>query len=142
MKGVQQILTFVDDIGEPMNEDASQFLVMVPVALWDAAQAAVNSKDQFASQTTLEKLTDFTIRAVPNVRMDTAASAWTDKFVVFRTDSDVKPLIRQQETPIVIKAIAEGSELEFKDDKHWYGIDTWRNVDYGYWQDACLVTMT
>ena len=40
-----------------------------------------------------------------------------------------------------IQAIAEGSELEFKEGKHWYGVDTWRNVGYGYWQNTCLVSI-
>jgi len=69
-------------------------------------------------------------------------SAWTANFAVFRTDSEIKPLIRQQETDIQVKAIAEGSELEFNEDKHHYGIDAWRNVGYGDWKAACLVTMT
>jgi len=66
---------------------------------------------------------------------------WGDKFAIFRTDSSVKPFIRQEEKNIQLKAIAEGSELEFKHDKHWYGVDTWRNVGYGFWQHACLTQM-
>ena len=42
---------------------------------------------------------------------------------------------------VEIQAIAEGSELEFKEGKHWYGVDTWRNVGYGYWQNTCLVSI-
>jgi len=41
-----------------------------------------------------------------------------------------------------VDAIAEGSELEFKEDVHQYGIKAMRNVGYGYWQKACLVTLT
>ena len=63
---------------------------------------------------------------------------WADKFAVFRTDSSIKPFIRQEEEGVKLKAIAEGSELEFKHDKHWYGVDTWRNAGYGFWQHACL----
>jgi phage major head subunit gpT-like protein len=36
----------------------------------------------------------------------------------------------------------EGSQWEFEYDEHLYGVDTWRNVAYGRWQRACLVTMT
>jgi len=66
---------------------------------------------------------------------------WTDRFAIFRTDGNVKPFIRQEETPIKVSAVAEGSELEFKEDKHYYGIDAWRNVGFGYWQQACEVIM-
>jgi phage major head subunit gpT-like protein len=40
-----------------------------------------------------------------------------------------------------MKARAEGSEFEFTNDAWEFGIDSWRNVGYGYWQRACLVTM-
>jgi phage major head subunit gpT-like protein len=54
----------------------------------------------------------------------------------------VKAFIRQEETAVQIKAKAEGSEYEFDHDAHQYGVDTWRNVGYGYWQQACQVTLT
>jgi phage major head subunit gpT-like protein len=38
-------------------------------------------------------------------------------------------------------AIAEGSALEFDNDVHHYGIKAMRNVGYGYWQKACLVSL-
>ena len=59
-----------------------------------------------------------------------------------RADGDVKAFIRQEETAVQIKAKAEGSEYEFDHDAHQYGVDTWRNVGYGYWQQACQVTLT
>ena len=52
------------------------------------------------------------------------------------------PFIRQEEKAVNVSAIAEGSEHEFKNNEHIYGVDTWRNVGYGYWQYGCYVTMT
>ena len=52
------------------------------------------------------------------------------------------PFIRQQEMPVQVDAIAEGSELEFNEKKHHYGVSASRNVGYGYWQHACLLQMT
>ena len=142
VEGCKQIIGFVDDEGEPMNEDASQFLVMTPLSLWDKAKKAVASPAvHIPSQTNMAPLSEMNIRVVPNVRLDNASSPWTDKFAVFRTDSDVKPFITQQETPVGMKSKAEGSEFEFDNDAWQFGVDTWRNVGYGYWQDACLVTM-
>ncbi len=37
LEGAQQILGFKDDQGEPMNENARQFMVMVPTSYWKAA---------------------------------------------------------------------------------------------------------
>ena len=74
------------------------------------------------------------VRVVGNVRLN----AWQDKFVTFRTDGRLKAFIRQQETDVAMKAKAEGSEFEFDNDAHQYGVDTWRNVGFGRWQYAVL----
>jgi hypothetical protein len=54
---------------------------------------------------------------------------WTDKFALFRTDGNVKPFIRQEEGGIKISAIAEGSELEFNERMHRYGVSALRDRD-------------
>lgn len=138
MQGVAQILSFVDDQGEPMNEGAMNFLVMVPTSLYITASKAV-AMPVSPDLNTQELPKEMNIRVVSNARLD---SSWTTKFAVFRTDGSVKPFIRQQETEVALKAKAEGSEFEFDNDAHQYGVDAWRNVGYGYWQHACLVTMT
>lgn len=138
-QGVQQIVGFKDDQGEPLNENAREFLAMVPTTLLSVARAAVSLPviDGGVSNI-IPASPDFSIRVVGNVRLN---STWTDRFPVFRTDGAAKALIRQEEVPIEISAVAEGSELEFKEFKHWYGTYASRNVGYGFWQKACLVTM-
>jgi hypothetical protein len=58
-------------------------------------------------------------------------SSWTTKFVVFRTDSPIKAIIRQTEQEIEMKVKAEGSDFEFDNDAWQWGIDAWRGVGYG-----------
>ena len=41
VKGVGQVLSFKDDQGEPMNEAARSFLVMVPMPFWSATMVAL-----------------------------------------------------------------------------------------------------
>lgn len=136
LKAITQIASFVDDRNEPMNEMAQNFLVMVPTSL---AFAFSNGLSMPRTTGPAEQLPlNFNVNLAQNTRL----SAWTDKFAVFRTDGGVSPLIRQQETEVQMKAKAEGSEYEFDNDAHQYGVDAWRNVGYGYWQHACLVTMT
>jgi phage major head subunit gpT-like protein len=140
LQGAQKILGFLDDQGEPMNENARQFLVMVPLSLWIPALTAVGVPmlDNGNANVLMSASMDgFSFTIASNARL----SAWTDKLAVFRTDSDVSAFIRQEEKPISMKAKAEGSEHEFDTDTHQYGIDARRNVGYGYWQNACLVTM-
>ena len=43
LKGIAQILSFKDDRAEPMNENARRFVVVVPVALYLTAVAAVST---------------------------------------------------------------------------------------------------
>lgn len=149
MRAVRQIYGFVDDQGEPMNELARQFLVMVPTRLWGAAQAAVVLSNLTQGETNIiPALAGQGVRfgVAANPRLDStwglAGSPEQGQFAVFRTDGNVKPFILQEETGVQMKVIGDGSELEFNEDKHHYGVDTWRNVGYGYWQQACLVTMT
>ncbi len=140
LAGITQILSFKDDKNEPMNENARSFLVVVPPGLYMVAVAACASITVAALQQNLNpnQIANFRVEVEMNARL----SSWTDKFVVFRTDSPIKGLIRQTEQEIEFGAKAEGSEFEF-DNKAWqFGIDAWRGVGYGYWQRACLVTMT
>jgi phage major head subunit gpT-like protein len=137
MQLIANILGFKDDQGEPMNENALNFLVMTPISLFNVATAAISSSTFGGGETNIVPASKFNIQVAANARL-----TWTEKIAVFRTDGQVKPFIRQNEIPVQISAIAEGSELEFKEDKHWYGVMASRNVGYGYWQQACLGTMT
>lgn len=136
---IATIMGFKDDQGEPFNETANQFMVMAPVSLMAAVTGAVSN--QFLASGEQNPLISanrsFNVSTVINPRL-----TWTTQFAVFRTDGRVKPFIRQEEKPVELKAIAEGSELEFQKDMHQYGVDTWRNAGNGLWQHACLVTMT
>lgn len=139
LKTVEQLLGFKDDQGEPMNEEAMRFLVMVPVPFMAATAAALKNPvivDGSGSRTnTITNLGGFQFEMAVNPRL-----SWTEKFAVFRTDGQTKPFIRQEEEGVTVSAIAEGSELEFNENKHRYGVKAIRNVGYGYWQHACLTT--
>lgn len=144
LKAIQQIIGFKDDQGEPMNENAQKFLVMVPVPFMSAAAAALGSSIIIDSSTsrsntilTLSSMAGFTVALAVTPRL-----TWTTKFAVFRADGQLAAFIRQEEEDITVDAIAEGTEHEFKEDEHLYGIKAIRNVGYGYWQKSCLVTFT
>jgi len=136
LAGIQAILGFKDDQGEPMNEMAKSFIIMVPVPYMAATLAAINNPVLTSGRTNTLQSSDFEIRPVINPRL-----TWTDKFAVFRADGVVKPMIRQVEVDVEIDAIAEGSELEFNEKKHHYGVYASRNVGYGYWQHACQMQL-
>lgn len=140
MAGVQKFMGFLDDQGEPMNEEANRFLVMVPVPFLGAATAAIKNTvitDGSGARTnTLTNMDNFKFDIAVNARL-----SWTTKFAMFRTDGQTKALIRQEEEGVTVSAVAEGSELEFNEEKHHYGVKAIRNVGYGYWQHALLTTL-
>lgn len=138
LAGIAQILSFKDDQGEPMNENARRFTVIVPVGLFLVTTAAVSTLVTAALQQNLNPnlIAGLTIDVQMNARL-----TWTDSFAIFRTDSPIKGLIRQTEQDVEIKAKAEGSEFEFDNDAWQFGLDAWRGVGYGYWQRACYVTL-
>jgi len=139
LKGIAQILGFKDDQGEPMNENAQSFTVKVPISLYLQAVAAVSTlaAAAYAQNLNPNLIAGLNVKVVMNPRL-----TWTTKFSVHRTDSPIKGLIRQSEQEVELKVKAEGSEYEFDHDAWQFGLDTWRNVGYGYWQRACLVTLT
>lgn len=139
--GINAITAFKDDQGEPMNEDANSFLIMTgTTAIGRALRQAVYTPAQLAeSQTVLtsERAEGYNIKVVQNVRLNTM----TTSFALFRTDSELKSFIRQEETGVQFKIKGEDSEYAFDNDACQYGIDTWRNAAYGMWQNSCLVTL-
>lgn len=143
LSATQQIMGLKDDQGEPMNEDARRFVIMVPVPFMKAAAAALNdaiivtNSSGAVKSNTIGSLSGFTYELAINPRL-----TWTTKLALFRADGGASAIIRQEEEALKISALAENSEEEFKHDRHLYGIKTMRNVGYGYWQKACLVTFT
>ena len=138
MAAIQAILSFKDDRGEPMNEDARMFEIMVPNLYWAVFKSALGLPVLGGGEVNvLANMDGYDIKLVPNPRL-----TWTTKFATFRTDGDTKPFILQEEVPLNVSAVAEGSQLEFTDRKHWYGVDWAGNVGYGFWQHACLTTFT
>lgn len=138
LAGIAQILSFKDDQGEPMNENARRFTAVVPTSLFLVFSAAV------AAITTAALQQNLNANLIKGIVIDIEMNArltWTDTIAIFRTDSPIKAFIRQSEQDIELKAKAEGSEFEFDNDAWQFGIDGWRGVGYGYWQRAVMVTM-
>lgn len=133
--------TFKDDSGEPINELAKDFLVMVPTNLLGAAQTAVSSNllntGSGGRDNPILKM-GVSIDVVANTRLN----ADNAKFYMFRTDGRTKPFILQNEQGVQIDAIAEGSEHEFKEREHLYGVTVIRNVGFGMWQHAIRATLS
>lgn len=138
LKIITTILGFKDDQGEPMNDDAMKFEIVVPTPLFSAFSnaAAMAVFPNGGSNPVAASRFEVTVTMDPR-------SPWTTKVAGFRTDGiAAKPFIFQEEGGISTKYLGEGSDLEFEKDEHRFGVDAWRGAGYGLWQHACLATMT
>ena len=137
VKGIGQVMSFKDDQGEPMNEAAREFLVMVPMSFLSSTLIALASQTVEASSNPLAAGEPFRVTWVANPRL-----TWTDRFAIFRSDGSTRPFIFQEELPVQIQVLAEGSELEVNENQHQYGVKAIHEAGYGFWQDACLITFS
>ena len=140
LAAIQAMYGFTDDQGEPTNQSAMQFLVMVPVTMMRAALEAVTALLASGGGTNLlpalKGKLDITVQVNPRL------TSWTAKFAVFRTDGQVKPFVLQQEYDAEPWALGPDSEHCTKTGECMYGVDWGGNVGYGDWRGAVLVTFT
>lgn len=140
LKLIQHMYSLKDDQGEPMNENAKNFLIMVPTNMWAAGLQAASSQLLSTGTGAIDnplKNGGFNVEVISNPRLST-----TTVLYAFRTDGRAKPFILQNEVAPEMSAIAEGSEEEFKHNRHLYGVYASRNVGMGYWQQAVKATLS
>lgn len=113
--GVQRMMGFKDDQGDPRNETARSFLVMVPVNLWSATVAAL--QDEFTSAGGSNTLRNAALSIVPAIN---ARLTVTTRFYVFRTDARIRAMIWQDETQD-FDMLGQDSEHAFKYREIWAG---------------------
>jgi len=143
LKATEQMFTLKDDQGEPTNASASRFLVMVPVNHLRAAAGALGTtvildggQSRNALLPAVGNIAGLSYGLVVNPRLTA-----TDAIYMFRADGVEKPLIRQMEVDTTVSAIAEGSEEEFKNQRHLYGIHRILGYGYGDWKGNIKVTL-
>lgn len=141
LESIQAMYGFKDDQGEPLNQSAKQFLVMVPTPFWAAARAAVNTNvivDGSASRTALiSGFGDIAVTVMANPRL-----TWTTKFATFRTDASVKPFIQQIREPVTVDILGEGSDHFFDTREIKVSLKKAGAMGLGLWQGATLTTLT
>lgn len=138
LAAVQAIYGFKDDQGEPKNQSAKRFSVMVPTSLWTAAVAATGLNLLAGNEQNLIVANkQFSIDVIHNPRL-----TWTAAFAVFRTDGPTKACLVQTEEAPRIEYLAEGSDYAFHNAAHLYSVIKSGNVSYQDFTQACLVTMT
>lgn len=141
MKAIEKMYSFKDDQGEPLNENAKEFLIICPTPFWSAFRTAVGADvivDGSASRTALIKnFGDVSVKVSQDPRL-----SWTTKFALFRTDSPVKPFIHQVREPVSMDILGEGSDHYFHTRQIQVSLKKAGAMGYGLWQGAVLTTFT
>lgn len=135
MAGVKAILGMKDDRGEPMNETARNFTILVPVTLWDSfSEAVLNPFIGNGESNVIQHLGGYQFDL-----QSTARLTWTDAIAVMRTDGSAKPFILQEEKPLALEALGPGSDHYQKHREWLFTAEAIRGAGYGYWQHAARV---
>lgn len=124
-QAVQTLLAIKDDQGEPINEDLSGLIAVVPPALWYPAKQALLAETISSSSNILAG--EAQVAVFPRL---TDGTTW----FLCRTDTEVRPFIFQDREPLEFSSLAEGSEEAFKREKYLYGARARYAMAYGYWQ--------
>ncbi len=117
------IMSFRDYEGEPINDGAMHFDVFVPMAFVSALRLGVVDSLNVGG---------YSVRIIANPWL-----TWTSKIAVFRADGTAKPFIRQHEFTH-FASVGAGSELEFNEEVHHYGVSSSRNCGFGLWEHSCM----
>lgn len=137
MEAVSRLLAFKDDAGEPINEDAREFVLFTPPSLLSPVLSAVRGKLLESSTNPIAIGDPIHMQVIANPRL-----TWNSRLAIFRADSETRPFIFQEEMPVQVQVLAEGSELEANENQHQYGVKAVHAAGYGFWQSTCLVVFS
>ena len=133
-RAIATMVAFKDDQGEPtIGTGATGLVILVNPTHYFTALEAVNAS--------IINNTSNVLNGVAQVRQ----SPWltdTTKWYLLKTDGIVRPFFFQDREPIEFKALAEGSEEEFKREKYLYGVRARYAIAYAMWQYAVEWTFT
>lgn len=140
----QSLLGLKDDQGRPTNASAKRFTLMLPIPFMKAAAGALGTSVILEGGQSRNNLIQamgsmggFAYDIIINPRL-----SWTTKFAMFRADSVLKPFVKQIEVETEVSALAEGSEEEFKNKRHLYGVNRTMNFGLNDWKGAIMASLT
>lgn len=149
LTGVSTMLNFKDDRGEYVNENMNEFLIVCGTPLMKAGMKSLSQSNVGGGDTNiLIEQDSFRLRLAASPRFST----WTNKFAIFSTQGDQKPIIRQQRKPnqegagydvdgMLMQMLWTDSEHYKKHDECLVSVETERAAAYGDWKKSCLVTL-
>lgn len=130
---IGRMMSFKDDVGDPMAVTATGLVCVVPTNMYLAALEAVSAT--IVSSTTNALQGAAIIIPFPWLTA-------LDKWYLLKTDVAVRPLIFQDREPIEFTALTQDSDEGFRREKFLYGTRARYRMTYGYWQFAVRIQFT
>lgn len=137
---IAYMMGYADDQGKKMNSEARQFLIQTSVTLWPYLVGATTMTTINQGDTNVLKAL-----AAEGYRVTVVANpllTYTTQFVIFRTDAPLRALIRQEEVPLEIQIIGDGSEEWKKNARMLVLPYARRAAGFGRWQYAAHCTLS
>ena len=132
-----------DDQGDPINGDARNWMIMIggdnQAAIWGAFMRAISADRLASGASNLVPALGMTFEVVANPRLTSTSDTHV---YFFRLDAPLAPYILQDEEPLTTQLIGAGSEYEFENDAHRFGLKATRAVGPGAWTAAFRVTLS
>jgi len=134
---ISKLMSFVDDRGVSLRTTPTGLVCVVhPNLIFTAAEALsatiINSTSNVLQTNPLTGA--IRVIALPGL---SDATKWT----LFKTNVPVRPFIFQEEQAATLDWVAEGSEYEFDNLQHKYGVSRIYALGYGMWQYAIRTTL-
>ncbi|MDO8632526.1 MAG: Mu-like prophage major head subunit gpT family protein [Phycisphaerales bacterium] len=126
------LLSFKDDVGDPLSITATGLVTVVPPSMYLTALEAVSA--------TLVSSTSNVLQGAARVIAFPWLAGAPTKFYLLKVDGVIRPLIFQSREPVEFGALAEGSSEEFLREKYYYGVRARYNVTYGHPLYALVTT--
>lgn len=143
LKSIQTMMGFTDENGDPVNEDAMSFLIMVPVKYWSAAKAALQNDFTSAGVSNTLKNAGVTIEVVANPRLSGAASSAGRRMYTFRTDANIRAMLWQErQLDDAFKTLGAESENGFWKDTVAFGAKRVGQAALGRFELAARTTFS
>jgi phage major head subunit gpT-like protein len=133
-------MTLTDDQGEPINQDITNVVVMVTKAThFSAFNNAIRLNNLTQATDNPVKGTNVNFSVILNTRL---TQANTIRLFAGEPGSTFAPLVLQEEEGVTTQLLGPGSEEEFKNNRHVFGVKAVRGVGYGMWQKSLFITLS
>jgi phage major head subunit gpT-like protein len=139
LASIEAMMGFGDTAGDPRNEFATEFTVMVPTKYMAATIGALSNEFSAAStsNTLIAAQRDIRINRIVNPRL----TASNNIFYTFRSDARIRPFIWQDELS-EFRTLGRDSDFAFMNDSILFGAKRKGAGGYGRFELAARTTFT